>query len=80
MSSENEKTLDTVTKVMVNNHVKHLYNFLKEKEIVINYVNQQRKTNKLGRIIDSLGGAYLVNPIDEADNKEEYEGLTLSIQ
>ena len=58
---------------MVNNHVKHLYNFLKEKEIVINYVNQQRKTNKLGRIIDSLGGTYLVNPIDEADNKEENE-------
>ena len=73
MSSENEKTLDTVTKVMVNNHVKHLYNFLKEKEIVINYVNKQRKTNKLGRIIDSLGGTYLVNPIDEADNKEEDE-------
>ena len=40
MSSENEKTLDTVTKVMVNNHVKHLYNFLKEKEIIVNYVNQ----------------------------------------
>ena len=73
MTSENKKTLDTVTKAMVNNHVKHLYNFLKEKEIVIYYVNKQRKTNKLGRIIDSLGGTYLVNPIDEADNKEENE-------
>ena len=40
MTSENEKTLDIVTKVMVNNHVKHLYNFLKEKEIIVNYVNQ----------------------------------------
>ena len=48
MSSENEKTLDTVTKVMVNNHVKHLYNFLKEKEIVINYVISKEKQTNLG--------------------------------
>ena len=46
MTSENEKTMDTVTKVMVNNHVKHLYNFLKEKrELFTMLISKEKQTN-----------------------------------
>ena len=37
-------------------------------------ISKEKQTNLgLERIIDSLGGTYLVNPIDKADDKDEDE-------
>ena len=48
-------------------------------------ISKEKQTNLgLERIIDSLGGTYLVNPIDKADDKDEdensYGGPSLPIR